>query len=338
MATVRHLGLFPFCVKELAEDGQPFEVWDGVTLFETTIDGEEGPSFPSKSSSKLITVYGNKTEYNFGLTLHELMLIYWRVSKYKITIDGDFEVSLPSLTHTVTKTQCGYSVTATATADASSASLLLPFSDEASSFSENESGKVCYEQFFLNIINSDGDDSFDDNVQNNSAQSPPPGCFTSAKAVAYQRVDAGITVSVGFDPFSDVQVISVKQQDGTFIYYPNSFFGAGSSASTLTEKSEGDGANMQRERKSNRVSTSFGPVPSGANVTLTIGFPWGDKDFTLPLYRFLIFTGETADTALPSIADLSVKLSFEYWPYDPNDGLGPIYDSATGEQLRPFPA
>jgi len=337
MATVRHLGLFPFCVKEFAEDGEPFEVWDGVTLFKTTIDGEEGPSFPSKSSSELITVYGNGTEYNFGLTLSELMLIYWRVSKYKITIEGDFVVSLPSLTHTVTKTECDYSVTATATAGAVSASLSLPVSDEASSLSENESGKVCNEQFFLNIINIDDDASFDDDVQNNSAESPPIGCFVSAKAVASQRVDASIVVSVGFDSFNDVQVISVKQQDGTFIYYPKSFFGSSSQASTLTEKSEGDGANMQRERKSNRVSTDFGPVPSGANVTLTIGFPWGDKDFTLPLYRFLIFTGETADTALPSIADLSVKLSFEYWPYDPGDGLGPIYDSATGKQLRPFP-
>jgi len=27
----------------------------------------------------------------------------------------------------------------------------------------------------------------------------------------------------------------------------------------------------------------------------------------------------------------------EYWPYDPNDGGGPIYDSSTGDQLRPFP-
>jgi hypothetical protein len=35
------------------------------------------------------------------------------------------------------------------------------------------------------------------------------------------------------------------------------------------------------------------------------------------------------------IADLE---AIEYWPYDPNDGLGPIYDSTTGEQLRPFPA
>jgi hypothetical protein len=29
--------------------------------------------------------------------------------------------------------------------------------------------------------------------------------------------------------------------------------------------------------------------------------------------------------------------AIEYWPYDPNDGLGPIYDKDTGEQLRPFP-
>ena len=28
----------------------------------------------------------------------------------------------------------------------------------------------------------------------------------------------------------------------------------------------------------------------------------------------------------------------EYWPYDPGDGKGPIYDSATGAQLRGFPS
>lgn len=36
--------------------------------------------------------------------------------------------------------------------------------------------------------------------------------------------------------------------------------------------------------------------------------------------------------------DISVTLeATEYWPYDPGDGDGPIYDSATGAQLRPFP-
>ena len=33
----------------------------------------------------------------------------------------------------------------------------------------------------------------------------------------------------------------------------------------------------------------------------------------------------------------AVFQAVEYWPYDPGDGLGPIYDSATGAQLRPFP-
>lgn len=38
---------------------------------------------------------------------------------------------------------------------------------------------------------------------------------------------------------------------------------------------------------------------------------------------------------------LSCSLSVvatEYWPYDPEDGGGPIYNSVTGAQLRPFPA
>jgi hypothetical protein len=33
-----------------------------------------------------------------------------------------------------------------------------------------------------------------------------------------------------------------------------------------------------------------------------------------------------------------VLTATEYWPYDPGDGGGPIYDSATGEQLRGFPS
>lgn len=34
----------------------------------------------------------------------------------------------------------------------------------------------------------------------------------------------------------------------------------------------------------------------------------------------------------------SVEISaVEYWPYDPGDGGGPIYNSTTGAQLRGFP-
>ena len=34
---------------------------------------------------------------------------------------------------------------------------------------------------------------------------------------------------------------------------------------------------------------------------------------------------------------LSISIH-EYWPYDPDDGGGPIYNSTTGEQLRGFPS
>jgi hypothetical protein len=53
-----------------------------------------------------------------------------------------------------------------------------------------------------------------------------------------------------------------------------------------------------------------------------------------------IFTEiQTSTLGGSSVQNMAVVLeAIEYWPYDPNDGLGPIYDSATGEQLRPFPA
>ena len=40
-----------------------------------------------------------------------------------------------------------------------------------------------------------------------------------------------------------------------------------------------------------------------------------------------------------TVNDISTDFfPIKYWPYDPNDGGGPIYDSATGKQLRPFPS
>ena len=56
--------------------------------------------------------------------------------------------------------------------------------------------------------------------------------------------------------------------------------------------------------------------------------------FTAPIKRVLPF----ADS-LYVITSLEATLTAtKYWPYDPNDGLGPIYDSTTGAQLRGFPS
>lgn len=46
--------------------------------------------------------------------------------------------------------------------------------------------------------------------------------------------------------------------------------------------------------------------------------------------------GETSPAPPGSSASITVTAE-EYWPYDPGDGLGPIYDSTTGDKLREFP-
>ena len=53
-----------------------------------------------------------------------------------------------------------------------------------------------------------------------------------------------------------------------------------------------------------------------------------------------IFTEiQTSTVGGSSVQNMEVVLeAIEYWPYDPGDGGGPIYDTTTGKQLRPFPS
>lgn len=75
---------------------------------------------------------------------------------------------------------------------------------------------------------------------------------------------------------------------------------------------------------------SFGSIVCGLvseeteNITVPISFL--DKTYSIKAQRV-----GGADAASMSIT------AEEYWPYDPNDGGGPIYDSTTGAQLRGFP-
>lgn len=98
MAEVRHLGYFPFCIRELAEDGEPFEEWDQSTLYNFNNNGDNQPS---KSSSERITVYGNGTRHFIGpLNLEEVMYFYWRPKIYSVSILGTYPISVGSVTNT----------------------------------------------------------------------------------------------------------------------------------------------------------------------------------------------------------------------------------------------
>ena len=60
------------------------------------------------------------------------------------------------------------------------------------------------------------------------------------------------------------------------------------------------------------------------------------QEFEVPLYAI------NSRSSLPEFTNtlnVSARLEpLEYWPYDPGDDGGPIYDSTTGQQLRAFPS
>jgi hypothetical protein len=53
--------------------------------------------------------------------------------------------------------------------------------------------------------------------------------------------------------------------------------------------------------------------------------------------QFSISRTTLSEGTTETISNLVIEPA-EFWPYDPDDGLGPIYDSQTGAQLRAFPA
>lgn len=72
------------------------------------------------------------------------------------------------------------------------------------------------------------------------------------------------------------------------------------------------------------VSTSGG---EGVGPVGSFSVSMNELTFVVPLY------------ANEDVTEFNSSITAtEYWPYDPGDGMGPIYDTSTGQQLRPFPA
>jgi hypothetical protein len=76
-------------------------------------------------------------------------------------------------------------------------------------------------------------------------------------------------------------------------------------------------------------------VVSGANLTNvgTFTFSVLNSDFTRPI-NLIRNRPELGPASYFCNAAIQAH---EYWPYDPGDGGGPIYDKDTGAQLRAFP-
>lgn len=98
MSHVTMLRSFPFCVPRLAEDGEPFQQWDGQTYY--SVDSQFSfnvpQQAPSKTEDSIITVYGQGSMYPIGpLTLEQAMHAYWKVKEWSVTINYDIQHQTP---------------------------------------------------------------------------------------------------------------------------------------------------------------------------------------------------------------------------------------------------
>jgi hypothetical protein len=103
------------------------------------------------------------------------------------------------------------------------------------------------------------------------------------------------------------------------------------------QKQEDDDVVKQEDLYFPYLSMAFSGLAGGIGTSFVEGgdfFAGGSiliDGITLPSYLNNI-SGST-------VSDGSITITpSEYWPYDPRDGKGPIYDSVTGAQLRGFPS
>ena len=137
-APLLHNG-FSFEFPQLAEDGLPFSLWDKSTVYKKypvyypdddltkppvlVPDALPESITPSKSSSKLITVYGEDSIYCLKLSLDQLAELYWRAAWMKFSVDTDATLE-GNASITTTFTDQSNNTTETLTVSASMSSIL----------------------------------------------------------------------------------------------------------------------------------------------------------------------------------------------------------------------
>lgn len=92
-------GCFPFCVKEKDQNGNPFQEWDGVTVWQPPLPLEGGEPWilyydtyygenlhiPSGSSEKFVDVIGDGSIRPIGFTREQLAEFVWRADELEYT-------------------------------------------------------------------------------------------------------------------------------------------------------------------------------------------------------------------------------------------------------------
>jgi hypothetical protein len=258
MATVRHLGLFPWC---------PFP--DRQTIIDEYWFGDPNP----------VTTQLNNYE-GLSTSFADSMALYWRVKSWRIF--GSFTTNAGAGISTIS-----YDGTTTRSAFTS------------------EKDLVCA------VVEGVGEDAF---------YYVPP----------FDSIDfTGSVLGIGYTPqFTADFQLQWLPFAGLPLSYKRGFSHLNGNGGIFNwvafSYNTGDSGDFQ-------YGTVFVREPAEVN-------PSSFAPTTIPI-SFLGKTYSINAVTVPEngSAEVTIEAS-EYWPYDPGDGLGPIYNSATGAQLRPFPA
>ena len=370
MANVHSLKLFPFCIPEKAEDGLPFEQWDGTTYYSPV--GLNFDNMVSKSSTEFITVYGNGTPNFIGpLTLDELTTLYWRPKIYRASLPEEFSTSVEGGTQEYYKfvpqpypAQGYYEFTTEVTPVINKTFSQDSFvSDSTATF-----GGVAVDTYDRSVSHVDETYlvCFTDDAENEdtSAINQNPFVFgfifEKENNTEILRAANRLGVYLGFRFKINFEKTIKVSEDSYYAHLDGQLnFGIQRRIRDVIQSAEGkDPDTNQIDRlfywafPVARVITGFFGIDGGVEddskvlvnneLKFRINFPDKTKEFSTNVFRY-------ASPIPPSIGDnytavyeveetgpmFSIDLNFpEYWEYDPNDGKGPIYDKFTGAQIR----
>lgn len=285
MASVRHLGLFPFCLKSKQIVDQ--------TIF--------------------------APEYPISMSLSDVMAMFYRVKEWRLSSwAGNIEIQARTF----------YEF------DQSSGALIYSLPDNP-----KETSLIA-----LSFLNGApvpiGNVGFFATSTNTADENPPPVNFDMFNAQMFYASE-GIALATPADNRTPI-VFDENNFWPQLIYY----------GQTPIFSYQDNYFDIE-----DYVYFSIGPfaLPTNYGTTEVAEFAltFLEKTFTLPVYiqtpeppnpddfPEIVAAVTARNAAIVAHAEQyssgSVE-AVEYWPYDPGDGLGPIYDSATGRQLRPFPS
>jgi hypothetical protein len=265
-------------------------------------------------------------EYPISMDLFEVMAMFYRVRTWRLDFWGGSKV-----------------VAARTFTEAGGA----PAGDDSiykfSHFlrGNNEKGLIALSSFSTKALYGDGSE---EEINNEDINFPYfPAFYATSTSIAWE---GGVT-SVDFNMFLQQMFPS---QEGFFEGRPNLTFGNPNQTPII--RSEDNkywpqftyyGGTPPLILDGEEIEIEFTTVPPQFNPSTVVGtatLEFLGLSFAANLF---IQTPQNPETAAQIIAHAQQFASgsvsaIEYFEYDPEDGLGPIYDSQTGEQRRAFPS